>query len=131
LQLVRLIPQVEPHLPSAQNSGLVHTVPQAPQLTLSVFVLTQAPVQAVWPAAQVALHFPLEQTSPPAHAVPQAPQLVGSDASVEQTSPHLVWEVGQPIVVPPPQPAHAPRAERKSTKPAPHCWPNPRDVVMS
>jgi hypothetical protein len=65
-------------VPDAHELPPAQAVPQVPQLELSVWVSTQAPLHAVWPVAQLVAHEPLEQTSADVQAVPQAPQLAGS-----------------------------------------------------
>jgi hypothetical protein len=47
---------------AAALAGAVQTVPQAPQLRGSVWVLVQLPAHSVRPEAQVARHTPAEQT---------------------------------------------------------------------
>lgn len=50
-------------------------MPQPPQLLESTLVLTQAPLQFVWPAGQP--HTPMVQLWPIGHVLPQPPQFVG------------------------------------------------------
>ncbi len=59
------------------------TVPQLPQLALSLWRLVQVPPQFVSPDWQESWQVPPEQICPAGHAVPQAPQL-----------PPSVWSVG-------------------------------------
>ncbi len=70
------------HPPEAHTgeafAGAVQTVPQAPQLRGSVWVLVQLPAHSVSPEAQVARHTPAEQTCPAPQALLHAPQLARS-----------------------------------------------------
>jgi hypothetical protein len=81
-------------LPLWQISPEGHTVPQVPQLPLSVVVSTQLPLQQVFPALHllpqvpqlllsvlVSTQVPLQQA--PEQALPQVPQLVGVVRSVQ------------------------------------------------
>jgi len=49
-----------PHTPAEQVCPLGQTVPHAPQLLLSVVVVTHAPPQVVWPLAQDGGGVPVE-----------------------------------------------------------------------
>jgi hypothetical protein len=75
----------------------LHTVPQAPQLNLSVLVSAQMPPHAVSPCGQVWMHEPPEHTAlPPAgdwQDVPQEPQLPGSPLVSTQLLPQYVYPV--------------------------------------
>ena len=53
----------------------MQTVPHAPQFAASEAVVTQRPLQLVWPAGQRSTQVPLEQVCVAVHARPQAPQL--------------------------------------------------------
>jgi hypothetical protein len=64
------------HWPAEQKRPLGHTVPQPPQLRLSLAVGRHWPWQSVWPAGQVQV--PLLQTCPMAQARPQLPQFAAS-----------------------------------------------------
>ena len=70
-----------------------HTVPQAPQLLLSVCELTQLPLQSVVPVAQP--QAPIAHTRPVGQARPQAPQLAASVWVLTHTRPQSVEPVGQ------------------------------------
>jgi len=65
-------------------------VPQAPQLSRSVLVLIQAPLQVVRLLGHWLAHFPVAQTSAVAHLVVQAPQLLRSDCRLTQVPLQLV-----------------------------------------
>jgi len=71
----------------------LQTVPQVPQLLLSLAVVTQLPLQKVRPEGQV--HMPLVQLRPPEHTVPQVPQLLLSLAVVRQVPLQSVCPLGQ------------------------------------
>lgn len=60
--------------PAWQLRPPVHTTPHAPQFARSVWVVTQAPAQAVSPEAHVVTHWLCEQTWPAVQAVAQIPQ---------------------------------------------------------
>ncbi len=75
-QLTCPAPQVVAHTPAAQAVPAPQTRPQAPQLLLSAWRLTQLAPHAVWPeghAQEPPLH-----SCPGRHAWPQTPQLFGS-----------------------------------------------------
>ena len=75
LQLVSPVWQDSEHLPALQTSPAFHTVPQAPQLVMSVWRLTQVPEQLFSPLWQDNVHLPAEQTSPALQVLPHEPQL--------------------------------------------------------
>lgn len=56
----------------------MHTLPQAPQLAVSLEVSTQAAPQVVL-APHANAHFPLSQNSVKPQDFPQAPQFLGSE----------------------------------------------------
>lgn len=59
------------------------TLPQVPQLLLSLAVLTQVPEHDTWPVGH--LQSPATQNCPPEHARPHAPQLLlSADRLVSQ-----------------------------------------------
>jgi hypothetical protein len=68
------VPVGQPHVPPVHVLPPVQVMPQPPQFALSVFVFTQAPAQAVSPAAQVVPQTLREQTSFVPQAVLQPPQ---------------------------------------------------------
>jgi len=70
------------------------TVPQVPQLPTFVEVLTQTPLQLVWPDGQPEPQAPFEHTCPLWHTVPHAPQLAASVAVLTH-APHQVSPVPQ------------------------------------
>jgi hypothetical protein len=72
----------------------VQTVPQAPQLFLSVARVTQVPAQLVSPVPQAVPQCPETQTWPGAQAVVQLPQCAGSIAVLMQELPQVVRPVG-------------------------------------
>jgi hypothetical protein len=88
-QLTSPLPQVALQVPPEQALPAVQTLPQAPQLALSVVSLAQygAPpsgVQSVSFDWQLVVHVPPEHTWPVPHTLPQAPQLVLSVLSLAQ-----------------------------------------------
>ena len=96
-QTARPSGQVLTHLPPTQWVPEGQILPQAPQLALSVLVLTHTGAtvpQRVVPFAQP--HFPLTQTWPAGQIVPQAPQLALSLFRLTHTSPQRVVPLGQP-----------------------------------
>ncbi|MFO0605277.1 MAG: hypothetical protein U0324_19010 [Polyangiales bacterium] len=66
------------HEPLEQRVPAPQTVPQPPQLLLSVAVLTHVPLHDTWPVGQA--QAPTTQSWPPVHTRPQAPQLLLSAA---------------------------------------------------
>ena len=79
-----------------------HTVPQLPQLLMSLDTSAQtpfAPPQTIWPTGQTQVA--PWQFAPGGQAVPQPPQFVGSEVKSVQTPL-------QRSGVPPPQAAHWP-----------------------
>jgi hypothetical protein len=81
-------------LPPLQIWAPKQPLPQPPQLTRSVWVFAQAPLQSACPEAQEAVQAPLEQT-PASQALPHDPQLFGSLAVFAQVPLHEVWPAGQ------------------------------------
>jgi hypothetical protein len=79
--LVVPVPQVTVQAPRLQSCPLGHTVPQAPQLALSVCRSRQVPSQLVVTPPQLTWHMPLLQICPDAQAMPQPPQCWLFDAS--------------------------------------------------
>lgn len=74
----------------------VHFAPQAPQLSLLFFGLTQAPLHSRLAPGQASwAQTPALQTSLPAQAFPHMPQLAESVMVLVQTLLHAVWPVGQ------------------------------------
>ena len=61
-------------LPFEQTSVAAQAWLQEPQFAASFCSLTQAPLQAFWPAGQMTWQVPEEQTWPAPQTVPQAPQ---------------------------------------------------------
>jgi hypothetical protein len=80
-------------VPLEQDEVPGHTVPQAPQLLLSVAVFTHAPPHEVVPAGQA--QAPAAQLVPPVQALPQAPQLALSVDVSTQAPPQAVVPAGQ------------------------------------
>jgi hypothetical protein len=77
----------------ATQTPPVHTVPQEPQLKLSVAVSVHMPPHGFSPWGQVWMHEPAEHTAlPPAawQIVPQEPQLTGSTFVLTQLPPQDV-----------------------------------------
>lgn len=96
-QTARPSGQVLTHLPSEQCVPDGQMLPQAPQLALSVLVLTQ--IGAVVPHGVVPFgqpQTPSLQTCPAGQMLPHLPQLALSLLRLTQTSPHRVVPVGQP-----------------------------------
>ena len=62
-----------------------HARPQAPQLPLSLDVVTHVPLQSVWPAGHA--HAPDEHRWPIAHTRPHAPQFALSLVRLAQLPP--------------------------------------------
>jgi hypothetical protein len=94
LQFVVLPEQVRVHVPLEQTLPPVHTVPQPPQLLLSVCLLTQLLPQRARPVPQLAVQTPLTQAMlPPAGAVGQmlahVPQLLASFEVLTQAPLHF------------------------------------------
>jgi hypothetical protein len=83
----RVVPAGHTHMPIAQVVPRAQTVPQAPQLAVSLVVSTHAPLHVVRPIVQVIVHTPDEHTWPMAQAVPQAPQWAGLDCRSTHASP--------------------------------------------
>jgi hypothetical protein len=101
-------------VPPTQPLPAAHGAPHEPQFTLSVFVSTHVPLQAVRPPPQFATH-PLEKhTSPGGHFLPQAPQLLGSTLVTTHFPAQLVCVPEQPLALTfglpasPPLPSAAP-----------------------
>jgi hypothetical protein len=67
----------------------MHTLPQAPQLEVSLAVSTQAAPQVVL-LPQASAQLPLSQTSFVPQALPQAPQFLGSELWLTHLSEQLV-----------------------------------------
>jgi hypothetical protein len=62
-------------LPSLQEVPAAQTLPQTPQLALSLLVFTHAPPEHwICPAAQLAMHRSSTHTCAPTHVVVQSPQ---------------------------------------------------------
>jgi hypothetical protein len=85
--------------PLTQLSPLLHAVPHTPQLALSFFSLTQAPVHDVRPAGHWLRHAPPPQTCPLAHFIAHALQFAGSLLVLVQVPSQSVWPAGQTCVV--------------------------------
>jgi hypothetical protein len=65
-------------------------LPQAPQLVLSLAVLTQSPLHSVSPETQLVEQVPAEQAWPVGQRFPQVPQLALSVDVFVQTPLHNV-----------------------------------------
>ena len=70
------------HAPAEHTSPAGQTLPHVPQLSKSVWVLVQVPLQLVSPAWQESAHVPFEHTLPAGHAIPQAPQVESLNVGV-------------------------------------------------
>jgi hypothetical protein len=77
------------------------TVPQAPQLLLSVLGLTQVLLQTISPPAH--RQIPCWQFAPFWQTLPHEPQLWASVFRLTQVVPHRVVPLGQPVQTPPAQ----------------------------
>lgn len=121
------VPTPQTHTPLTQVSPppALHVLPHAPQLLLSVFLLTH---EVTVPTVQMSgsdpghEHVPAVQTPPTSHFVPQTPQFAGS----------LLLFVHEPLhrsgFVPPQLGAHAPA--RHTGLGAAHWTPHdPQDVA--
>jgi hypothetical protein len=73
----------------------LHTVPQTPQLALSVCRSTQDTPHAASPAPHVSWHMPATHCWLPAHCTPQPPQLFGSVCVFAHPAPHADSPAGQ------------------------------------
>jgi hypothetical protein len=74
------IPPLEQrHWPAWHCLPVAQRVLQEPQLALSVWLFTQAPLHSTFPVGQT--HWPPVQDCPGAHLLPQAPQLFVSAAT--------------------------------------------------
>ena len=72
------------HMPPVQVCPAAQALPQAPQLSRSVAVVTHAPAQAVWPDGHCieAMHMPPVQVLPAGQVLPQVPQF-GNDVLLD------------------------------------------------
>lgn len=86
-------PVGQPQAPAVQVSPAEHSLPQPPQLALSVLVLVHVVPHTVRPVAHV--HTPLTQVSAPVHAFPHVPQFALSVAVLVHPALHDVSPVGQ------------------------------------
>jgi hypothetical protein len=92
MQVCRLDAQVLAQRPLEHTCPAGHTLPQAPQCSRSVAVLTQTLLlQSVCVPGQLCMHAPLTHTCPAAQALPQAPR---AGAGVE-CPPQAVCSAGQ------------------------------------
>ncbi|GAC1349631.1 MAG: hypothetical protein NVSMB27_24570 [Ktedonobacteraceae bacterium] len=79
-------PFVQMHAPLTQLDPDGHTLPQDPQLLVSVCVFKQVPLQTVG-AVGGQTHAPFTQLAPTAHVLPQEPQLLVSVSRSTQLLP--------------------------------------------
>lgn len=79
-----MVPPGQAQPPLTQEVPVGQTIPQAPQLLLSLVVLTQRPPQSVCPETQP--QRPAVHTWPVRQTIPQAPQL---DASLDGMTQRL------------------------------------------
>jgi hypothetical protein len=70
---------VSAQVPAEQTCAVVHLVPQAPQLSGSLWRSSQTSPHFVVPLTHVEVHIPRLQTSALAQVVPQAPQFMVDD----------------------------------------------------
>ncbi len=71
-----------------------HTLPQRPQLAVSVAVATQRPLHTVWPAGH--WHTPETHDCPVAQAFPHMPQWAVEVAVLTHVTPQRVVPAAQP-----------------------------------
>ena len=95
MQVARLIAQVVPQTPRLQTCPAAQAFPQAPQLALSVRLLTQMPPHGVAPIGHVSWQVPATQSIEVPHARPHPPQLAGSVWVLAQLLPQSVCTVVQ------------------------------------
>jgi hypothetical protein len=81
-------PAAQPQVPLVHTMLAAQAWPQVPQLLALVLVLTQAPLQLVWPAGQE--HLPFEHEAPLVQTTPQLPQLLLSVLVLKQIEPHCL-----------------------------------------
>ena len=96
-------------------------IPQAPQLSRLVRVLTHLLLQLVCPLGQASRHLPMTQTWPAVQLVPQVPQLLASDWVLTQAPLQLDWPEGQLTT-------HLPAVQ---ILPAPHLVPQAPQCMAS
>jgi hypothetical protein len=88
--------QVTWHIPLEHTWPPGHTLPQAPQCSRSVAVLTQTLLlQSVCVPGQLCMHAPLTHTCPAAQALPQAPQCWALARVSTQAPMQAAWPLGQ------------------------------------
>lgn len=104
-------------MPLLHHSVSAQTVPQAPQLSGSMEVRVQLPLQFSVPAGQSVVQVPRAQASPEAHSLPHSPQLAGSVKVDTQTPSQLVCPKGQAISVQVPAVHSSPAAQGMSQPP--------------
>jgi hypothetical protein len=88
LQLVAPIGQLSVQLPLTQTCPEGQTVPQPPQLLLSICGLTQTALQTISPIGQA--HALFTQLAPIAQTLPHIPQFFGSLVRLTQLPLQLV-----------------------------------------
>ncbi len=123
------------HAPSMQLlSGFEHTVPQLPQLALSLLRFAQYGVPAsaphvVWFTSQTPWQMPLTQSWPLEQALPQVPQLLRSVLRFAQYgAPASPPQSVCPLLLSPHVPLHAPP---KQTCPAAQTLPHAPQFSLS
>ena len=83
------------HTPIRHEPGFGHTLPQVPQLVVSLAVSVQRPLQTVNVAGQpTGAQAPVVQRWPDGQAFPQAPQWALLVARSTQALPQVVCPVG-------------------------------------
>ena len=90
------LPQLVWQLPPEQAMPAGQTVPQAPQLLLSVARELQTPPQSFSPLLQVIAQRPRLQSSLAGQTVPQAPQFAGSFPRLVQMAVAPVPQIVRP-----------------------------------
>jgi hypothetical protein len=114
MQPCRLDAQVVAQRPLEHTCPAGHTLPQAPQCSRSVAVLTQTLLlQSVCVPGQLCMHAPLTHTCPAAQAIPHAPQCCALARVSTHCPPQAVCSAGQetstaPVSLPASMPASTP-----------------------
>jgi hypothetical protein len=83
-------PELQPHFPAVHCVFPVQARPQAPQLELSVFTVTHAPLHAISSGPHIETHLPLEHRNPMSHAAPHDPQFAASAWRLAHEPPQFV-----------------------------------------
>ena len=104
-QAVRPDGQSMPQAPIRHDAGVGQTLPQVPQLVVSLVVSVHVPLQTMKPAGQpTAAQTPALQRWPAGHALPHDPQWALLFMTSAQALPHIICVAGHISV-------HAPLAQ--------------------